>query len=289
MSKEKTTSSHKEEKTTVSHKVFTVIGIVLCVILIPMLIINITLIIKSNTDKDSVPSIGGYVPMIVLTDSMYPDIKSGDLIICHTIKAEDVKEQDVIAFFDPAGNGSSVVTHRVVEIVTEDGKLSFRTKGDNNNIEDKVSVPAENLVGIYKTRIPLLGNVAMFMQTTTGLIVCIALPIILLVGYDILRRRVYEKKKQTDTDALLAELEALKAEKAAQEEPQPEAAEVKEETVQPEAAEVKTEAVQSEAEEAKKEPVQPEAEEQTEPVQTEAEEQTEQTSVEPNTDGTSET
>lgn len=203
-----------KEKTSTSHKVFSIIGIVLCVILIPILIINITLIIKSNTNKGEVPSVGGYFPMIVLTDSMYPDIKSGDLIICHTVDAGNVKEEDVISFFDPAGNGSSVVTHRVVEIVNEEGKLFFRTKGDHNNTEDKDLVPAENLVGIYKARIAGAGNVAMFMQTTAGLIVCVVLPIILLVGYDIIRRRVYEKKNRTDTDALLAELEALKAEKA---------------------------------------------------------------------------
>lgn len=204
-----------KEKTSTTHKILSVIGVVLCIILIPILIINITLIIKSATNKDEVPSISGYLPMIVLTDSMYPEIKSGDLIICHTIDAEAVRENDVIAFFDPAGNGSSVVTHRVAEIVNKDGKLSFRTKGDNNNTEDKDLVPAENLVGIYKTRIAGAGNIAMFMQTTTGLIVCVVLPIILLVGYDIIRRRVYEKKNKTDTDALLAELEALKAEKAA--------------------------------------------------------------------------
>lgn len=203
-----------KEKTSTSYKIFSVIGVVLCVILIPILIINITLIIKSNTNKGEVPSVGGYFPMIVLTDSMYPDIKSGDLIICHTIDAGNVKEQDVISFFDPAGNGSSVVTHRVIEIVNEDGKLFFKTKGDNNNTEDKDLVPAEKLVGIYKTRIAGAGNIAMFMQTTTGLIVCVILPMILLVGYDIIRRRVYEKKNRTDTDALLAELEALKAEKA---------------------------------------------------------------------------
>ncbi len=223
MSKEERTVSQAEnesvpqkqkEKTSVSHKVFTGIGIALCVILIPMLIINITLIIKSYTDKDSVPSVSGFVPLIVLTDSMYPDIKSGDLIICHTIAAEDVEVGDVISFFDPASNGSSVVTHRVEELVTEDGELFFRTKGINNNTADKVLVPAENLIGIYRTRIAGLGNVAMFMQTTTGLIVCVILPIVLLVGYDVIRRLVYEKKNRQDTDALLAELEALKAEKA---------------------------------------------------------------------------
>ena len=54
----------------------------------------------------------------------------------------------------------------------------------------------------------------MFMQTTTGLIICVVLPIILLVAYDVIRRRIYEKNKKADTDALLAELEALRAEKA---------------------------------------------------------------------------
>ncbi len=203
-----------KEKTSTAHKILSVIGVVLCIILVPILIINITLIIKSTTNKDEVPSVGGYLPLIVLTDSMYPEIKSGDLIICHTIDAESVQEKDVIAFFDPAGNGSSVVTHRVIEIVREDGKLFFKTKGDYNNVEDKALVPAENLVGVYQTRIAGAGNIAMFMQTTTGLIVCVVLPIILLVGYDIIRRRLYEKKNKTDTDALLAELEALKAEKA---------------------------------------------------------------------------
>ncbi len=203
-----------KEKTSTAHKILSVIGVVLCIILVPILIINITLIIKSTTNKDEVPSVGGYLPLIVLTDSMYPEIKSGDLIICHTIDAESVQEKDVIAFFDPAGNGSSVVTHRVIEIVREDGKLFFKTKGDYNNVEDKTLVPAENLVGVYQTRIAGAGNIAMFMQTTTGLIVCVVLPIILLVGYDIIRRRLYEKKNKTDTDALLAELEALKAEKA---------------------------------------------------------------------------
>ena len=63
------------------NKTLTIIGIVLCVILVPMLIINCTLIFKSFINKDEVPNIGGIMPLIVLTDSMYPDIKSGDIIV----------------------------------------------------------------------------------------------------------------------------------------------------------------------------------------------------------------
>lgn len=206
-----------KEKTSVTHKILTVIGTVLCVILVPILLVNLTLIVKSYTNKDEVPNFGGYFPLIVLTDSMLPVIESGDLIFCHTVEPEEVGEGDVIAFFDPAGNGSAIVTHRVIEVVEEGGELSFRTKGDNNNAEDRLLVPADNVEGVYLNRLGGAGNVALFMQTTTGLVVCVVLPIILLVAYDIIRRRVYESKKQDDTAALLAELEALRAEKAAAE------------------------------------------------------------------------
>lgn len=206
-----------KEKSSIIHKVLTIVGTVLCVILIPILIINLTLITKSVVNKDEVPSVGGMLPLIVLTDSMVPEIYSGDLIICNTAEADEIEVNDVISFFDPAGNGTSIVTHRVVEIVEENGEIFFRTRGDNNNTEDKELVPAENLVGIYKMRIAGAGNIAMFMQSTTGLIICVVLPIILLVGYDIIRRRIYEKNKKDDTDALLAELQALRAEKAEKE------------------------------------------------------------------------
>ena len=214
MSENKTNTTPKEQST---QKIMTIVGAILCVILIPILIINLTLIVKSYVNADEVPAIGGYSPMIVLTDSMLPEISSGDLIIAEKIDPKDVKVGDVISFFDPAGNGSSVVTHRVIEIVEENGETKWRTRGDNNNTEDKKLVPFENLVGIWRgTRFAGAGNVAMFLQTTPGLIVCVVCPVVLLVGYDMLRRKKYDNAKQADTDALLAELEQLRAMKAAQ-------------------------------------------------------------------------
>lgn len=208
----------KKPKTSAMHKVWTVVGIILCIVLIPMLAMNVTLIIKSYVNPDSVPSLNGYAPMIVLTDSMYPDIKSGDLIITKSVEASDVKQFDVITFYDPASRSGAVVTHRVMEITEVDGALAFITQGDANNAPDELPVPAENLIGVYQMRIAGLGNVAMFMQTTPGLILCVGVPLLLLIGYDVLRRKAYEKANKKDTDALLAELEALKAAQAAAEE-----------------------------------------------------------------------
>jgi signal peptidase len=191
-----------DEKTHVfRHRIGNIFGIAVCIILLPILIVNITLIIKSYLNSDEVPSVGGYLPLIVLSDSMNPLIESGDLIICHTEEAEDVAKGDIIAFIDPAGDGTSVVSHRVTAVIDEDGALSFRTQGD--------------VLGIYQRNIPGAGDVAMFLQTTNGLIVCVVIPLVLLVGYDLIRRRLYEKNQKSDKDALLQELEQLRAEKEA--------------------------------------------------------------------------
>lgn len=200
-----------EEGTGISHKVAVVFGAVVCVILLPILVINIMLIVRSFASPNEVPSVGGIFPLVVMTDSMYPDIQGGDLIFCHTEEPENIKEGDVIAFFDPAGNGTSIVTHSVVEVTEKDGEPAWVTRGIANNANDAAIVPAQNLAGAYKVRLPGVGRVVMFLQTTKGLLICVVCPILLLVAWDVFRRRRYEKRSQADTEALLRELEELRA------------------------------------------------------------------------------
>jgi len=202
------------ESTSFSHKAAVVFGAVICVILLPILVINITLIARSFASPNEVPSIGGIFPLIVMTDSMYPDIQGGDLIFCHTEEPENIKKGDVIAFFDPAGNGTSIVTHTVAKVTEKDGKPAWITRGIANNANDDAVVPAENLAGVYQMRLPGVGRVVMFLQTTKGLLLCVVCPILLFVAWDIFRRRRYEKRSQADTAALLRELEELRARSA---------------------------------------------------------------------------
>lgn len=215
-------------KSSILHKSLTVIGVILCVILIPILTINIILIVKSYVNPDSVPDVAGTLPLIVLTDSMSPEIQSGDLVICRTTEAESVQEGDIIAFFDPAGSGSSVTIHRVTEVVTEDGKLSFRTKGDANNTEDASLVPADKLVGRYRFRIAGAGHIALFVKSPAGPILCVACPLVFLIIYDTIRRRRYERRQRQTTEALMEELESLREQVKASDSQNPEAAESRE-------------------------------------------------------------
>lgn len=210
----------EKQTSTLGHRILTGVGIALCVIFLLMLIVNCTLLIKGWTNKDEVPTLFGYAPMIVLTDSMVGNnegnFSGGDLIFVKTVEAKDVEKGDVISFFDPEGNGSSITSHRVVDVINEDGKISFKTKGDNNNTEDRLPVPAENLAGVYTGfKIVGAGQVAMFMQTPWGLIVCVVVPILLLIGWDALRRAKYNKKHEANEEALLVELEQLRRLKAA--------------------------------------------------------------------------
>ena len=191
---------------------YTAIVAVICIILTVVLISNVIIIVKGTLNPERPPSVFGVTSMIVLTGSMSGDapdhIEAGDMIVTKAVDPTTLKVGDVITYME---NGKTTVTHRIIGI-NEDG--TFKTKGDANNTEDKMAVPEDELVGIYKSRIPGAGNVAMFMQSTAGLVICVILPLILLVGYDIIRRRRYEKENQKDTAALLAELEALKAKKA---------------------------------------------------------------------------
>ncbi len=194
-----------------------IISIILCLLLLPMLVTNVILIVKGLANDKEVPTVGGVAPMIVLSDSMYPQIKSGDLIIVKSADPENIKVGDPIAFFDPDSKSNSVVIHRVIEITEKNGELAFKTKGDANAVEDQSLVPAKNLVGIWTgTVLPGVGNVALFMKSVPGLILCIGVPIVLLVGFELIRQRKFETKRSSETKELMEELEELRRLKAQQ-------------------------------------------------------------------------
>jgi signal peptidase len=196
-----------EPKSSAWKKLFTVLGIIICIILIPALIINITLITRSYTNKDEVAGIGGYMPLISATNTMSPQIENGDLVICQKAVAGDIKEGDVIAYFEPESNGKTIVTHRVVGITNQNGAVAFVTKGDANTTNDTLLVPSENLIGVYKSKLPNMGSVAMFMQTPKGLILSVVVPMVLIALCYIIRRQEYEKAKKHDAKILLKDYE----------------------------------------------------------------------------------
>lgn len=75
----------------------------------------------------------------------------------------------------PTAHGAALATRRPYSPATK--RCCVATTGDANNVKDSASVPAEKLIAACSFRIPGLGNIAMFMQSTEGLAVCVAVPV----------------------------------------------------------------------------------------------------------------
>ena len=92
----------------------------------------------------------------IASNSMYPALKKGDAIIIEKLDKMNehmIKEGVVIAFKD----GENIITHRIESLVNENGEEYIITKGDNNPSKDVTKKKKDDIIGIVKFRIPLLG------------------------------------------------------------------------------------------------------------------------------------
>lgn len=205
----------KKKTTSAGHKVLSIIGLVLCLVFGLMLICNITIIVKGTIYPDRPPSVLSVTPLVVLSGSMSGDapdhIEVGDLIFVDKAEPEELKVGDVIAFMEKEGS-TTVVTHRIIAVETaEDGLIQWQTKGDANPSADQRPVHQNNLVGIYRFRIPKVGDFALFLQEPLGMVLFIGVPLLAFIIYDIIRRQKYANKESKKTAELEAEIERLRA------------------------------------------------------------------------------
>lgn len=120
-----------------------------------------------------------FAPMKVLSGSMEPEIKVGDMIIAKKIEPCLIEEGDVISY---RMNNKVNVTHRVLEVFNEEDKVSFKTKGDANNIEDGELVSGDNVIGKLVFRLPKVGYFIDFMTKPLGFLALFILPVTILLG-----------------------------------------------------------------------------------------------------------
>ena len=188
-----------------------VISIILLIILIPILLINGVILINSYIKPNEVPSFLGWKPFIVLSGSMETEIYAGDLAVVKEVDTNTLKKGDIIAF----KSGDIVITHRIYDIVQEDGITKYITKGDNNNTEDNGYVLPEQIEGLYQFKISRLGNLAMFVQTHTGMIICLSIPCIILILLQIVdsrKNKKYIEEKSKNQKTMEEEIARLKKE-----------------------------------------------------------------------------
>lgn len=99
----------------------------------------------------------GFRGLTVVTNSMYPVINRGDLVIVNTID-KNIDRNNIIAF----KVSDKVVIHRVVDKTTVNGEIVYITKGDANSNKDPWLLRESNIIGKAVLTIPYFGLPAIY-------------------------------------------------------------------------------------------------------------------------------
>ena len=128
---------------------------------------------------------------VIITESMIPTINVNDAIVVKRVKDNTLSIGDIITFSsnDIYFKGLTV-THRVVgKQLGADGNYIYRTKGDNNSLEDTALVNSDNIYGKVVIKLPKIGYVQLFVSSPFGFVVSIIVPVLLVIVYEVWRIR----------------------------------------------------------------------------------------------------
>ena len=121
----------------------------------------------------TLPRIFGIEIYGILTGSMDPACPTGSLVYVKSVNPESLQEKDIVTF----QIGNLVITHRVVKNDVQ--KEELITKGDANNANDIQPVAYKQIKGKVALTVPLLGYLALRLNSAAGISVCV---IILALG-----------------------------------------------------------------------------------------------------------
>ena len=185
------------EKLNKKSKIKKTINLIIYPIITILLICSISIVLQVIKNPGETANIFGYKVFNIISGSMEPNLKIGDLVIIKDDETENIKKGDIITY----RLEGSAITHRVVNIIKENGKIYYQTKGDNNNANDEVLVESKDIEGVYVFRIPKLGILISNIRNTTSIIIIV---LILYFIYKILQikddRKIarHEKRKELE-------------------------------------------------------------------------------------------
>ena len=175
-------------------KVKKILNTIIDVLVVLVLVVSILVVVLSLTTKsEGVPNIFGYAPMSVESYSMEPTINKGDFIISKVTNdpSYEYKVGDIVTFPIDIDGYQELNTHRIVEVIDDDGITYYKTQGDNtetNPIPDEDLQTASTILAVYTgTKIPAIGNFIGFIRTQLGFFLCVLLPMILFFIYEAIR------------------------------------------------------------------------------------------------------
>ena len=171
-------TSNFEKASKRMHLIQRLISILLYIIIIPTLIFNFTLFVKSYIRPSEIPDFLGFKSFVIISASMEPTIMTGDAIFVKEVGKSDIKRRDIISFYEKG----DIITHRIVKMVTENGVTKYITKGDNNKNEDKEKVIYDNIEGVYQFKINGFGKIIEIIKNKITLVVLLVILVLICIS-----------------------------------------------------------------------------------------------------------
>lgn len=184
----------KKKKRTLS--ILKIFNICICLVIIPIIIYNLTLIIKYMINQDEIPDFFGYKTFEIVSKSMEGTINKDDIIIVKEVSEDAIKVNDIISF----NNGEEIITHRVIKIENINGKNIYTTKGDNNKLQDKEKIIYNQIEGKYVFKLNKCGYFIKFLKNKCILIILFIILILCLIHIIMVKQR---KKEREDKRRLI--------------------------------------------------------------------------------------
>lgn len=183
LSQEEQTTENKAKR---SKTINRVINILLVVVIALAAVCTFVSFVSSS--GNGVPNILGVQLLSIQTDSMYPELKAGDLAIDGPVKdASKLRPGEIITYWTVIDGERVLNTHRIVNIFDGGDYLIFETKGDNNTSVDPLTVHESEIIGKYKFHIGGLGKAFDYLQTPTGFFLVVLLPVLLFFIFNLVQ------------------------------------------------------------------------------------------------------
>ena len=141
----------------------------------------------------------------VQSGSMEPAIRLGSLVVVRGSETYGIG--DIVTVVGER-TVKETVTHRIAERVVDpdNGRVSYRLKGDVNEEADRELVPSGRVIGKVIFSMPYVGYLVSFVQSQVGFMALIIIPATILIYSELMvikkeiRKMFFKKRKKADED-----------------------------------------------------------------------------------------
>jgi signal peptidase len=170
---------------------------VLAVLVAMAAVLAIVIAIATHLSRDGGYTAFGHPVLTVLSGSMAPAIRTGDLVVEDPVtlaQAQNLRPGQIVSVLDVSGS-HKVITHRIVAVRVVHGAVSYVTKGDANNAPDATLRQPSDVIGVFRFAIPRGGYALGALHRPLVLGLLLAAPVLWFLAGPLfsLARRMDEK------------------------------------------------------------------------------------------------